>query len=144
MAGRRLMTLDVHEIIRRIRAGQKDRAIAREMGTARKTVAKYHKLAGQHELLEGPLPSAADLDRLLAREKPESEFCSQPFKAAPFRPVIEELRSQGVEIKAMYERLREDHGYEGSYSAARRYVHHLAPLEPVVFDPIAERLAALG
>jgi len=130
MAGRRLMTLDVHEIIRRIRAGQKDRAIAREMGTARKTVAKYHKLADQHELLEGPLPSAADLDRLLAKEKPESELCSQPFKAAPFRPVIEELRSQGVEIKALYQRLKEDHGYDGSYSAALRYVRHLEATTP--------------
>ncbi|MFH1845087.1 MAG: IS21 family transposase [bacterium] len=133
MAGRRLMTLDVHELLRRLRVGQKHRAIVRDMGVARKTVAKYHALAQRQGLLTGPLPTAADLDQLLSRMVPEPRLPRQLFKAAPLRPVIEELRRRGVEIKALYERLREDHGFQGSYSGVRRYVLHLEQTEPTAF-----------
>lgn len=133
MAGRRLMTLDVRELIRRVRAGQKDRAIARDIGVARKTVAKYRKLATERNLLDGELPSASELERLLQSKVPESSLPSQPWKAAPYQTVIEKLRSEGVEIKAIHERLREDHGYDGSYSALRRYVVHLEKTTPEAF-----------
>lgn len=133
MAGRRLMTLDVRELLRRLKAGQKDRAIAREMGVARKTVAKYRDLAARHELLEGPLPEAGDLDRVLAEMLPGSRPGRQPFKAEPWQAVIQHLRSRQVEIKALYERLREDHGYDGSYSAVRRYVRWLEQTQPTAF-----------
>jgi len=133
MAGRRLMTLDVRELVRRLRAGQKHRAIARELGVARKTVAKYRDLAQREGLLTGPLPTAAALDRLLGGMVPESPLPRQLFKAAPYRPVIEELRRRGVEIKAVFERLREDHGFEGSYSAVRRYVLQLEQTAPTAF-----------
>ncbi len=133
MAGRRLMTLDVRELIRRLQAGQKDRVIARELGVARKTVRKYRELAAREDLLDAPLPTAADLDRALTAMVPESALPRQPFKAAPYRPLIEELRSRGVEMKALYERLREDHGYEGSYSAVRRYIVHLEQTRPEAF-----------
>jgi hypothetical protein len=39
------MILDVRELVRRLRAGETDRAIARELGLARKTVLKYRGLA---------------------------------------------------------------------------------------------------
>lgn len=90
MAGRRLMTLDVREPVRRLRAGQKNRAIARELGVARKTVAKYRALAAREGLLRGPLPDVADLDRWLTGMVPESKLPSQLDKAAPYRAVIEE------------------------------------------------------
>jgi hypothetical protein len=32
MAGRRLVTLDIRELIRRLRAGETDRAVARDLG----------------------------------------------------------------------------------------------------------------
>lgn len=133
MAGRRLMTLDVRELIRRLQAGQKHRQIARELGVARKTVRKYRDLAERQGLLSGPLPTAADLERRLTEMVPDSPLPRQPYKAAPYRPVIQELRRQGVEIKALFERLREDHGFEGSYSAVRRYVLHLEQTTPVAF-----------
>ncbi len=65
MAGRRLMTLDVRELIRRLQAGQKDRMIARELGVARKTVRKYRALAAREDLLTAPVPTAAALDGVL-------------------------------------------------------------------------------
>ncbi|MBD3222350.1 IS21 family transposase [bacterium] len=124
------MTLDVRELIRRLRAGQTNRAIAREMGVARKTAAKYRSVAAAEGLLTGALPDASSLDRLLEGRMAESALPRQPWKAAPYRSVIEDLRGQGVEIKALHARLREDHGFEGSYSALRRYVVHLEQTAP--------------
>ena len=37
---------------------------------------------------------------------------------------------QGLEMTAIFARLREDHGFTGSYSSIRRYVHGLCPVEP--------------
>jgi transposase len=121
------MTLDVRELIRRLRAGQSQRAIARDLGIARKTVAKYQLLARQEGLMEGPLPSPAGLEKLLEDTVPPSNLPRQPYKAARFKPVIEELRRQKVEIKAIFQRLQEDHGFEGSYSAVHRFVRQLEP-----------------
>lgn len=133
MAGRRLMTLDVRELIRRLQAGQKHRQIARDLGVARKTVRKYRDLAERQGLLAAPLPAAADLDRVLTEMVPESPLPRQQYKAAPWRTVIEELRGRGVEMKALYERLRDDHGFDGSYSAVRRYIVHLERTTPTAF-----------
>ena len=127
------MILDVRELIRRLRAGQTDRAIAREMGVARKTAAKYRVLAEAGGLLQGELPDAAELERRLNARVSETSAPRQPWKAEPHRTVIEKLRGDGVEIKAVYERLREDHGYDGSYSAVRRYVLHLEQTTPQAF-----------
>lgn len=50
----------------------------------------------------------------------------------PHREVVPSLLELGVEMAAMYERLRDDFGYTGSYSSARRFVHRLRPKDPHV------------
>ena len=50
------MTLDVRELVRRLRAGEPDRAIARDLTIARKTVAKYRILASQEGFPHGTAP----------------------------------------------------------------------------------------
>lgn len=125
MAGRRLGTLDVREMIRRFQAGETDRAIARALGVARRTVSRYRGLLEAAGLLEGPLPPPEELDRWLKEQMRENPFAEQEYKAAPYREVIERLRRAGVERRAIFERLREDHDYTGSYSSVWRYVAHL-------------------
>ena len=39
---------------------------------------------------------------------------------APYQAVVEALLEQGVETMTIYDRLRADHGYAGSYSSVRR------------------------
>jgi len=119
------MALDVREIVRRLRAGQSDRAIARDLGIARKTVAKYRSSAVAKRFLDGPLPDAEELNRWLAESVPPSPLPCQPFKAAEYQEVIEGWREDGVEIKAIFERLRDQHQFTGSYSAVHRYVRFL-------------------
>jgi hypothetical protein len=57
----RLKTMDLHALLRRLRAGQTDRAIARALHIDRKTVKKYRAWAQAQSLLEGPLPDLAEL-----------------------------------------------------------------------------------
>lgn len=119
------MILDVRELVRRVRAGQTDRAIARELGVARKTVTKYRKLARTAKLLEGPLPPAGELKARLDGILPPSRPPCTPYKAAPHRGRIEAWRKLGVSPRPIFERLRDDHEYGGSYSSIYRYVLHL-------------------
>ncbi len=134
MAGRTLMVLDVRELLRRLRAGQTDRAIRRATGTARKTAKRYREIAQQQGwLTDGPLPDLATLEAALQQLAPPCPLPSQPFKAAPFQDVICKLRLQGVEMKAIHQRLQDDHGYTGSYSALWRFVRRLEPILRTAF-----------
>ncbi len=45
MSKRRLDTMDIHSLLRRIQAGEKDRPIARALKVNRATVAKYRTWA---------------------------------------------------------------------------------------------------
>ena len=57
MPGKRKDTMDIREIVRRIRQGQSNRAIAKEIGIDRKTVGRYHTWAREQGLLDGELPA---------------------------------------------------------------------------------------
>jgi transposase len=133
MAGRRLMTLDVRELLRRLRAGQPQREIAQDLRIARKTVAKYCALAREEGFLDGAMPSAEELDRRLAQRVRQPGALRQPFKAAAYERTIRDLRKRGVEMMAIYQRLRDDHGFSGSYSALRRFVVQMEDCGPEGF-----------
>ena len=85
MPGRRVVTLDVRELIRRLRAGQTDRAIARDLQMSRKTVTQCRKLTEEHRLLEGPLPPVGELDQrlngiLATSPPPRAEYRAQVYR----------------------------------------------------------------
>ena len=65
------MALDVRELLRRVRAGETDRAVSRALSVARKTVARYREWAGREGFLEGPLPTDLDLNLKLRGMVPE-------------------------------------------------------------------------
>jgi FixJ family two-component response regulator len=63
----RLKTMDLHALLRRLRAGEKDRQVARALDLDRKTVRKYRQwAAAQHLLRADPLPDLATLHALVA------------------------------------------------------------------------------
>jgi transposase len=55
----------------------------------------------------------------------------QPPKIASslekYGDVVKTLRKQEVEMVAIWQRLKDNYGYQGSYSSVRRYVAHLEP-----------------
>ena len=133
MAGRRLMTLDIRELVRRLRAGEADRAVARDLGVARKTVARYRSVAAAEGWLEGALPPPEEMDRRLAARPTEVDRSRLPCATEPYRAVIEELRREKVEMVAIHQRLRAEHGYTGSYSSLRRFVLRIESKDPEGF-----------
>jgi len=123
--------MDIREILRYLRQGQSNRAIARATGINRKTVGRYRAWAATHGLLTGPLPSLGELHQLL-----EGTLSSPPppqnhSSVEPYQDVVTKLRQEGVEIAAIFERLKE-RGYSGSYSSVHRFVRHLEPQAPEV------------
>jgi len=130
LAGRRADVLEIRELIRRVQLGEGDRQIARDLQVSRKTVSKYRAWARQHDLATGPLPDAATLQAQLKTTLPVSLPPAMPSKVAPFREQVIALRQRGVECRAIFDILREQHAFAGSYGAVYRFVRHLEPRTP--------------
>ena len=131
MPGKRKDIMDIREILRRIRQGQSDRAIARELGINRKTIGHYHTWAQERGLLNGELPGMDELQRLVEESLSNDAPPQNESSVEPYRALVIKLRRQGVEIAAIYERLKE-RGYGGSYSSVYRFVRNLEPKTPEV------------
>lgn len=114
----------LRDLIHRLRLGQSDRAIARDMHLSRVTIRKYREMAQTQGYLDlsGPLP---DLQTLTAALGPAPQPPCTSSSVRPFQEVVEGFLDQHVEMTAMLDRLRDDYGYTGSYSSLRRFVHHL-------------------
>lgn len=113
------------ELVHRLRAGQSDRAIAKDLGLSRVTVRKYHSLAAAHSFLDlaRPIPENRELENALGPRPLRPRFVST---VQPYQEVVEELLDQGVEMMTILDRLNE-RGYTGTYSSIRRFVHQLRP-----------------
>ena len=123
--------LEIRELIRRVQLGDTDRRIARDLQVSRKTVRKYRAWAQQHDVLGGgSLPDAATLHARLKATLPVSAPPTVPSKVAPFREQVIALRRRGVECRAIYDILCEEHAFTGSYGAVYRFVRHLEPRTP--------------
>jgi hypothetical protein len=70
MAGRRVDTMDLRELLRHIRADPSNRSVSRATGTDRCTVKRYRDWASEQTLLEGNLPPLPELQRLLDQTLP--------------------------------------------------------------------------
>ncbi len=128
----RLLVNQIRDIVYRLRQGQSERQIALDLRVSRHTVARYRELAQGAGYLEvtGVLPTDRELLAVLGPVKTPPRIEST---VAPYREVVEELLSEGVEMAAILARLREDHGYTGSYSSIRRFVGQIQPKKPEVF-----------
>ena len=121
--------MDIREIIRRVRMGQSNAAIHRDMRVDRRTVKKYREWAEQQGLLEGELPDLGTLHRLLEETLPTPMPPQNVSSVEPYRETVEKLRDRDVEIAAIHQRL-EECGFEGSYMAVWRFVRKLEPHIP--------------
>ena len=119
----------IRDLIRRLRAGESERRIAADIRLSRPTVHKYHELAKAQGYLkkDAVLPDDETLKKVLGPGPQPPRIVSS---LEPYGEVVKELRKQEVEMVAIWQRLRDNYGYGGSYSAVRRYVAHLKG-EPV-------------
>lgn len=124
--------MDIRELVRHLRATDSDRAVGRDTAIDRRTVQRYRAWAAAQGLLTGPLPALEDLQRLVEQTLTAPAPPQMVSSVEPFRAQVVELRAQGIEMMAIWERLKE-RGYQGSYSAIRRFVRTLEPREPEAY-----------
>jgi transposase len=124
----RLIVPQITDILYRLRKGQSERAIARDLHLSRKAVRRYHAFAKRHDLLEErrALPDGATLKTLLG---PPPVPPGKPSRLLVYHSIITDLLKDGVEKRAMYQRLVDSHGFDGSYSALCRYIDNAHPKE---------------
>ena len=131
--------MDVREILRQIRAGESDRAIGRNLDINRATVKKYREWAQGEGVLEGELPPIEELQARLAACRSDQRPPQNVSSVEHYREQVVQWRASGVRMKAIYARLQEQ-GFEGSYSAVRRFVRHLEPLPTEIERQLGHRL----
>ncbi len=121
----------LRDLINRLRSGESERRIARDMNISRTTVRKYRELAEPRGYLQPDqaLPDDASL-RSAFGPGPQPRPRPAASTVEPYQDVVQRLVDQGVEMTAIFQRLRDNHGYAGSYSAIRRYVHRVNPHTP--------------
>lgn len=134
MAGRSKSVLDVREMLRRLRAGDTDRRVARELGVSRRTVRKYREKAAEAGLLKREqLVPPGVLEEVLRQAKEDEEGRPGPVSGVErYREFVKAKREEGVEIQALLGLLQE-RGYEGSYSSLRRFVSRVEKKPPEVY-----------
>jgi len=121
--------MDIREIVRRLRQGQSDRAIAAAVGVDRKTVGRYRVWASEQGVLSGALLPLGELNRLLEETMRGSPPPQNVSSVERYRDAIVKLREAKVEVAAIYQRLQ-NKGYTGSYSSVLRFVRRLEPRAP--------------
>lgn len=140
MANRRMEAVEIRGLLIQIQQSSSDRRVSRDTGVARMTVRHYREWAGQHGLLEGVMPPLDELQRLLDANLPRLKAPQNASSVEPFREMVWSLRREGVEMAAVWLRLRE-RGFKGSYSSVYRFVK---ALEPVVPDAVVRVETAPG
>jgi transposase len=119
----------IREVVRRLRAGESERRIARDLRISRLTVHKYRTKAAAHGWLaaEQPMPDDATLVAALG---PEPRPPRTTSSVAPYREVVAQWLDQRVALTTIWLRLRDDYGYTGSYASVRRFAAELRPHTP--------------
>ena len=126
--------MDVMELVRLLRMGESDRAIAACLGHTRRSIARYRVWAQEQGLLQKEeAPTAAAVHRLLAQTLPVTPPPQQTSTVATYREEILAYRARGMEVAAIRGRLEEVHGQPVSYMAVWRLLQRLDPAQPEVF-----------
>src|SRR5580658_8498481 len=117
----RIHMREIVDIINRLRNGDSERAISDDLGNSRVTVNRYRRLAEDKGFLNPcvPLPKPSDVLEALGPPNKKARVVSTIL---PFKDLVTTWDGDGVEMVAMYRRLVEDHGYNGSYSSLRRFL----------------------
>jgi len=109
--------------------GWSQRRIARELGIDRETVARYVHL-GQTDpkpATNAPTGSAGSkpANAPLGSEDRDSPKPGPESRCESYRHKVEDKLQSGLSCQRIYQDLRDEHGFEGSYYSVRRFVKRL-------------------
>jgi DNA-binding Lrp family transcriptional regulator len=122
----------LRELIYRLRAGESQRRIAKDLSTSRTTVSKYRTWAEAQGYLDvtQPLPDGVTL--AAASGEPAQPSCAA-LSVEPYREIVQAWVEQGVEMMAIWQHLQDDYQYPGSYSSVWRFVNKMRSTDPEAF-----------
>jgi transposase len=139
------------------RKGWSQRRIANELEINRETVARYLKLARAASKpaiapsgsdSSGPaskpaiappgssgleIAASADFPTLSSAGDCSSQARGRPSDCEPWRDIIQSKRNQGLSAQRIYQDLKSEHSFEGSYYTIRRFVRRLEPVHELPF-----------
>lgn len=105
--------MDIHELLRRLRAKESERAISRHLDVSRNTVKAYREWAETQGLLQGDRPSLAELERLrdTTFEPRPTRHRGRPSSTSEYHAEVQTLLEHyGVKPRLIWQQLRERHG----------------------------------
>jgi transposase len=116
--GKRCDMVTFREILRTYQSLRSIKATARTLSCAKGTVRRYVRWAQERGLLEGCLPSEADL----ARAQSTTAALEAPVSSGlePLGEIIQGWLAEGFTLSRIQELLHERHGWMGSYETLKR------------------------
>ena len=129
----RFTTMNLHELVRRLQAGETRNAISRTMRLSVNTVSAYRRWAEAQNLLAGPVPDLATLERLRLetrwRERPGRQSNESSLEA--YRGEVSDLLKSGRKPRAIWTLLHKRHpGLVTSEAAVWRLVQSIQAGQP--------------
>jgi len=125
----RLNTMNLQELLRRLRAGESRNAIARALHVSPNTVKAYRRWAETQHLLEGALPDLSTLEALRAQSfgAPRVQRHPNVSSIESYRAEVRELLDQGQQPLTIWRLLKQRHEaqFQASPSAVYRMVRRL-------------------
>jgi transposase len=130
----RLTTMNLHELLRRLRAGESRNAIARALGVSPNTVKTYRRWAEAQQLLSGPLPDLSALEALRAQTLGVNRSPRHPNESSikGYQAEIAELLAHGRKPLTVWRLLkgRYREAFTASPSAVYRLVRVMRASQP--------------
>jgi len=130
----------VNAILTLKQRGWSQRRIARELGINRETVARYVNLRESDSKPATNAPTGSE--GLKPAKTPIRSVGQDTQKPGPesqcesFRKIIEDKLQGGLSRQRIYQDLRDEYGFEGSYYSVRRFVKRLGDDKPIPFRRI--------
>lgn len=123
--------MDVHALLRRVRAGESNHAIARAMHVSRNTVRKYRDWFTAEQLLTGPLPELAELHQRLQTRFGDGNPPQNHSTLEAYRAEIKMLLEQGLRPRLIFQKLSARLEFTASESAVYRLCQTIKAAQPL-------------
>jgi transposase len=127
----------VNAILTLKQRGWSQRRIARELGINRETVARYVNLPGSGPKPATNAPIGSDgskpANAPTGSDGQDQQKSGPDSQCEPFRKIIEDKVEDGLSRQRIYQDLRDEYGFEGSYYSVRRFVRRLGEDNPIPF-----------